>query len=376
MRRFALVLACAALAGGVTYAAAAPAPSNRELRAEIRDVMKDEERAWQLLAKKPPRFETAQLVLTRAREALLRLERQVPAAARDHLREAWRSDGNVLGWIEARRVEEGTFRNFTHAHGDKTQALSALLDSRPDAPQCGDGRDNDGDGLADNAFDSGCTSAKDATERSPLTCSLETSAAGVGGTCSGTFARVEIVLPRGGFDVTKPPTADLSAGCRYASERKLECVFRDGQANPRHRLRVRFRASADAMRGSRVTLLDFRNRRFRNRRAAAPQPPAPAFQVGTTATYVHRGSTSDVCVFVWTRPAQPPLRGSVTLSGAGGEQTKAFTTLGGEAKTLVRFTVAQRDRYVADVSLAGKTAQTAVSLGLAPTTSGEFSCLP
>lgn len=65
-------------------------------------------------------------------------------------------------------------------------------------------------------------------------------------------------------------------------------------------------------------------------------------------------------------------RGGVTLTGAGFEQTKAFTTLGGEAKTRVVFAVTERARYVADVTLAGKTAQAAASLGLAPTTSGEF----
>lgn len=109
--------------------------------------------------------------------------------------------------------------------------------------------------------------------------------------------------------------------------------------------------------------------------AGTKPPPTSAFQLGAYATYNHGASgKSNVCVFVWTTPGQPPLRGGVTLTGPAGEQTKAFTTLGGDKRTRVVFTVTERARYVADVVLAGKTAQAAASLGLAPTTSGEFAC--
>jgi len=374
-----LSASCAVAADGAT----APTPGVQ--RAIIAEAIADEEHAWKLLARWPdPKFGAARLRLVRALNALRDVRPSVTdVGARISLDRAISTEIRAIAALDGRDAARA--RDLLYAANfEKGNARWWLTQPPLRAQECADRRDNDGDGLVDGAFDSGCSSHADGTERSDPTCSVATRSRGrevaLDGTCSGPYGRVVVELDGGGaFDGAHRPAADGAAVCGYVSERRLECVFRAGTATRGHRIRLRFRLMADSPAPTRIRISDFRDRPFALSRRTAPAssaPPSGAFQVGAIATYAHGTASSNVCVFVWTVPGQPPLRGGVTLAGPSGRQTKAFTTLGGERKTRVVFTVTERVRYVATVVLAAKTAQAAVSLGQAPTLSGDFACPP
>ena len=117
----------------------------------------------------------------------------------------------------------------------------------------------------DARYESGCTSAKDASEGSPLTCSLGSGLAGglsqVKGSCSGTFAKIELAAPQGvTFDTKRMPVATQAEVCRYSSPRRLECLMADGVANPRHVVNVRFKLAKGSASRLRALIRDFAGR--------------------------------------------------------------------------------------------------------------------
>ncbi|MEX2644680.1 MAG: hypothetical protein WD249_00290 [Gaiellaceae bacterium] len=143
----------------------------------------------------------------------------------------------------------------------KRKAMSYLQPRRASGPQCADGKDNDRDGLVDAGYDSGCTNARDGTEGSALTCKLGLTQNGldaaINGTCSGPFGGVDLSAP---LDTSVTPTAEFAVGCGYVSESKLECLMKDGPANPRHLVRVRLRLKSVSLSGLRVLVKDLAGR--------------------------------------------------------------------------------------------------------------------
>jgi hypothetical protein len=158
---------------------------------------------------------------------------------------------------------------------------------RPGGSQCADGRDNDGDRLVDARYESGCTSTKDASEGSPLTCTLRSGTVGgsdqVKGSCSGTFAKIELAAPQGmTFDPMRMPVATQAELCRYPSPRRLECTMSDGAANPRHLIDLRFRLRNGSASRLRALIRDFAGR-ARTLAVAPPQPGRMTADLAITA---------------------------------------------------------------------------------------------
>jgi hypothetical protein len=112
------------------------------------------------------------------------------------------------------------------------------------APQCSDGRDNDGDGLVDWRVDPGCTDARDDSEGTRLRCRLGHVRLGrsylIQGECSGPFATMTVDPPRGArLDGDPKPEVENAHRCRSVNGR-LVCAMEDGAANRRHAVRAGF----------------------------------------------------------------------------------------------------------------------------------------
>lgn len=283
------VAALAALATAVTAAlipaagtTAAPEPSISALRDELVAAIADERRALELLAKEPPRDRAAELALDRS---IARLDRiadglqslSLPPYVRSSVRAASGLDNQATGRLPPfnQAVREIAIDEIEQALYEKNQVRGVLIPPpRSGASQCADGRDNDGDQLVDARYESGCTSTKDASEGSPLTCTLDSGSNQVQGSCSGTFAKIELVAPRGvTFDTERMPVAAQSQLCRYSSPQRLECLMSDGAANPRHVVNVGFKLRTGSASRLRALIRDFAGRA--RTWPVAPSKPAP-----------------------------------------------------------------------------------------------------
>ncbi|MEX0673428.1 MAG: hypothetical protein WD067_01565 [Gaiellaceae bacterium] len=245
-------MAAALIVAFVPSAVAAPGPSLGVMRAKLADALEDEVRANRLLLRSPPRTGTARLLLERSLGTLRELRGPAGSPpgnshAANRIDHAIANDIRALAGISSGRRYDA-FYGLSRAFDFKRAALGFLQTPRPAAPQCADGRDNDGDGTVDAAFDSGCASSKDGTERSPLAFRFEVTRDGlvatIEGATSGPISRLQITVPSGSvLDTTQPPQVGFSLGCRYLSARQLDCLMKDGRANPRHRVfaRLRFR---------------------------------------------------------------------------------------------------------------------------------------
>ena len=269
---------------------AAPELDRRELVRELQAAYADELRVWGLLNKRPPRIDTARIFLMRshARLSEIRKDSSLPTSFKKAVNDAREADVDVL--VELLAPNPSKAKEFIEkALQAKARALGALIPPRGSgAPQCADGRDNDGDGTRDARYDSGCTNAKDGSEGSSLTCSLGLSPGGgahvIKGTCSGAFFKIEISAPAGAeFDTKRTPAVDHERVCYYASERRLDCVMGDGVANPRHAVSavLRYREGLPASR-PRVRIEDFRGRgrTWTPSQKPAPPPAEPPFSLG------------------------------------------------------------------------------------------------
>lgn len=309
------VVAAAALATAIaavlvpsaaTTAAPEPSPAElRELRFKLADAIVDEERALELLRKKPPRPGTARLALNRAEGVLRDMLASGSFPGSDAVDSAAIVDRDAvsrLDFPEPGGRFGGAEYSIKTALAHKATAMAMLQQpARAQGPQCSDRVDNDGDGTVDARHDSGCSSAKDATENSALTCSLGytagTPVSVVQGTCSGPFANLELTAPTGVvFDTGASPIVDYARACRYASPRKLECVMSDGVANPRHRVRARFRYKSSSTLRPRVLIRDFAGR-GRTWPVAAAQAPGAAGYLRFKLSYTHEG-LSHVCASI------------------------------------------------------------------------------
>lgn len=243
---------------------AGPGQSPGALRALLAEAIADEKRALELLAKVPPRAGTAQLRVERSVETLEEIleAESLPDTARDAIRSARADD---LAAIRSIRAQDSAFW-ITEALQSKEAAMALLRQPRvARGPQCADGKDNDGDGLVDARHDSGCTDRADGSERSRLALRLELTTTGpaatIEGATSGPISKIEIALPPpSAFDTARQPAVGSSPLCRFRSARRLECLTRDGAANPRHVVTARFWLTNGSPSELRVLVRDFAGR--------------------------------------------------------------------------------------------------------------------
>ena len=309
MRARRLVLTSVAVVAVLVPSSATTAdrPSAGVLRAKLAGAIAAEKRALVLLAKKPPRTRTAELALQESRAQLRELLgfggwRSLEPVLRD----AENGDRLAAHFLTDPGGDYGVeLAQFWIADAlEHKSVLMASLNQPATAtgPQCADRRDNDGDGTIDARHDSGCSSAKDGTERSSLTCSLGYTAGTpisvLQGTCSGPFEKIQVIAPAGtAFDTGSPALVEHARACRYASPQKLECVMSDGVANPRHVVRGRFRFRKRSALRPRVLIRDFAGR-GRTWPVAPSQTPPDAAHLRFRLTYSHAGSSSFVCASI------------------------------------------------------------------------------
>jgi hypothetical protein len=311
-----LVLTAAAIVAVLLPSAATtatPDPKYAVQRAKLADAIAEEKRALALLGKSPPRTRTAKLALERSAGLLNEILESgpLPTGVAGSLGEAARGDSRAARDLsrdrppdsDAGRAAIRAAELETEAALDqKAVAASAL--AQPAAPegsvQCADRIDNDGDGLIDARFDSGCTSARDGGEGGALTCSLgytsSASASVVQGTCTGAFAKLELDAPVGiAFDVRTMPSVQHAQACHYVTPSRLECAMSNGVENPRHVVSARFRLRQRSVSAPRVFVRDFGRRgRFWATRAQAQQS---AGYLRFRLSYTHVG-LSHVCASI------------------------------------------------------------------------------
>jgi hypothetical protein len=289
---------------------ATPDPKYAVQRAKLADAIAEEKRALALLKRSPPRTRTAKLALERSAALLNEILASGPlstgvagslgAAARVDLQAARDLSGDRRPDSDAGRAAIRAAELGTEAALDQ-KAVAALVLAQPAAPQgnvqCADRIDNDGDGLIDARFDSGCTSGRDGGEQGALTCSLgytgDTSVS-VQGTCTGPFAKLELNAPVGvAFDVRTMPAVQHAQACHYVTPRRLECAMSDGVANPRHVVNARFRFTRPARTAPQIFVRDYRRRGRAYRAARAQAGGYLRFRL----SYTHTGR-SHVCASI------------------------------------------------------------------------------
>jgi len=313
---------------------AAPELDRRELVRELQAAYADELRVWGLLNKRPPRIDTARIFLMRshARLSEIRKDSSLPTSFKKAVNDAREADVDVL--VELLAPNPSKAKEFIEkALQAKARALGALIPPRGSgAPQCADGRDNDGDGTRDAPYDSGCTNAKDGSEGSPLTCSLGYEARGglyvVQGTCSGPFFKLVIsARPGAKFDTKRPLAASHARVCDFLL-RKVDCIMGDGAANPRHAVSARWHeiGVVPAARPLTVTTIDFggARRTWVLSPEPAPPPAEPPFSLGPSPvaaviTYTNgTGGCPVVTSFVIDAQFFAPGKGTLTITDGTG----------------------------------------------------------
>lgn len=269
---FILVVAGLLLATGGS-AALVPVETRTQALLEIQAANEDEERAEALLRKNPPRLKSA-------------LERTERAAQRLRVVAGYLSTAAGGGAAESLVTRAAAYDNRAGAslyYGNPEDALEDLGNARvlkrqalelvrklpgSIAPsQCADGRDNDGDALADAKDDPGCTSDRDARESSPFSCALSSRIVSgrlvVEGACSGAFSEFDVTLLdsqlNGRYDVKNAPS------CGAPRPTGFRCSTKDGLQNPQHLVDVRISTtSAEKTQRVRVRLFDRKKRRIAN----------------------------------------------------------------------------------------------------------------
>ena len=250
----------------VPLGAAAPAPKLDDLQDDVLGAISAEKNALDELDAEPRRVEDALEELARAQKYLRRaigrakglsLVQFVPP-----LEDALALDGTAvsrLGSVLESRDAGRSVRDALELKQEVRYGVREIFRGQKDedAPQCADGRDNDGDRLVDAVGDTGCTSRADGTERSPFTCDLDVTSTSVGGSCSGPFGAVEIRLPAGAsFDTDRAPATRGAHACEFETDRRLECTVAGVYTNPGHVVRVGWRTEKPGPYRPEVTFRD------------------------------------------------------------------------------------------------------------------------
>lgn len=277
MRRIAVTVLLVGLLGGTAGAAPAP-PGRTEAVSELNAAIEDERRALALLRKTPPRLETAYWRIVSARARLRHVSdfastAALPRQVEEDLERARSADdlaqmAIVDVWAKIREDARPAEAALEEALRRKTRALPLLQTAAAPTgtPQCSDGKDNDRDGVVDWKLESGCTSARDVREQSPLSCDVQSRILSgrlvVSGSCSGAFSEIEFrllggVRLNGRYDVMHAPAcgAPTTAGAR--------CSTKDGAANPKHLVDARFTTtSRDPLQRVQLRFFDIRKRQI------------------------------------------------------------------------------------------------------------------
>jgi hypothetical protein len=278
MWRFSAGLVAAALAVGAASAAPVPVQTRTQAIAELNAAIEDERRAIELLKKDPPHLRAARERIYRSGDRVSGvydfLSGIPDAAAGQNALGGARADDYAAGHLLPTHYgprPKGLPRAIEfleRALLRKRAALPFVQDARtpPAAAQCSDGKDNDGDGIADWTTEPGCSSARDVRESSPFVCGLgSTIVTGrivVRGSCSGAFSEVEFMLLddvqlNGRWDVMHAPS------CSQAPPRSVRCRTKSGPQNPGRLVDGRFATtSKDPLQRVQLRFFDVRKRQI------------------------------------------------------------------------------------------------------------------
>jgi hypothetical protein len=280
------VLVALGILAGVA-GAAAPPPGRTQALSALAQAIEDEQFAPERLRRTPPRWKTAHtrlyfvpsnlwpVVQYASTVGAAQTERDLETARQDD----WFAEDQILRALGERPYDlDEAIRRLERALKLKRAALATLRTAAAPAatPQCGDGKDNDGDGIVDWTLDSGCTSERDVREGTRLTCDVATSMRSgrlaVGGACSGPFAEVEATLLdgvrlNGRFD------AAHATACSPPKPAAVRCRTKTGAQNPRHLLDLRIATTSRSAR-QRVRLRFFDSRRRQVGRLELPRAGA------------------------------------------------------------------------------------------------------
>jgi hypothetical protein len=270
MRPLLLAVAAALAFGAVGSAAPVPVETRTGALFELRDAIKEEREAIAFLKRDPPQLERARTRIWRSQSRLYGIADYLSTTPESELELMMGGAGaddtaaaTVIPWTHPDpKGIEATLFYLERALKVKLEAQPRLRTSLPPTtktPQCSDGKDNDGDGITDWTLEPGCSSARDARERSPFRCALGSEqAAGrlaVTGSCTGTFSEVEFTFLdglqlNGRFDVKHAPS------CSPPTPTRARCKTKNGAQNPGRLIDARFTTTPQEP-GQRVQLRFF-----------------------------------------------------------------------------------------------------------------------
>lgn len=182
----------------------------------------------------------------------------------------------------------------------------------PAGPQCSDGIDNDRDGIVDWIREPGCSSAKDPSERTPLSCeadsAMRSGRLSITGECSGAFSKVEYrlldgVQLNGRYDVQHAPA------CAAPTATRVRCTAKEADRNPKHMFSAQLSTtSKDPKQRAEVRFVDAKGRVAATAAvgSATPKPSDLSVQATVTPTF-SEGETARIRVVVRNAgPARSP----------------------------------------------------------------------
>jgi hypothetical protein len=286
------VVAVAAVAALITGAAWSAAPEPIETRTqallELQAAIEDEQRALELLRKSPPRIDSAS---ARIRSSMERLQgvngflSRTPGA--DKVEQALNraSDADAVAeqghlwdyrYNQSIKAVKKAIKALESALGIKRNAQTEVRRAQPSpaVAQCSDGKDNDGDGIADWTDEPGCTSSRDVRESSPLTCVIGSTIASsrlvLSGSCTGAFSELEVTLLdgvtlNGGYDIAHAPS------CGPPTPTGFRCSTKNGAQNPGHRVDLKLTTTSPDRR-QRVSLRFYNRKKRLVHRVVVPPP--------------------------------------------------------------------------------------------------------
>ena len=278
MRRYAAVLGAAALAVSTAGANPIPAETRAEAVENLKAAIVDEQRAIELLKKDPPHLRAARDRIRRSADLVSGVYdflSGVPnaAAGQDALGGARADDYAAEHLLPTHygprpRGLPRAIEFLERALLRKRAGLPFVQDAQPPpaVSQCSDGRDNDGDGIADWTAEPGCSSARDVRESSRFTCGVGSGLASgrlvVSGSCSGAFSEIEFTLLdgvqlNGRFDIMHAPS------CAPPTPTRVRCKTKSGPQNPGRLLDARFSTtSKDPLQRVQLRFFDVRKRQI------------------------------------------------------------------------------------------------------------------
>lgn len=269
MRWLALTAFAALVFGAAGSAKPVPVESRAAAILELAAALQEEREAVAFLKRDPPQAERARTRIWRSMDRMYGIREflsEIPGADAENLAGGAAADDYAAAVVVPRTVPdpkgvEATLFYLERAIVRKRALQPLVRAAKPPsaAPECSDGRDNDGDGLVDAKAEPGCSSAADARERSPFHCAvgsqLSSGRLALSGSCTGAFAEIEATLLddvqlNGRFDIQQAPS------CRPPEPERIRCTAKDGAQNPGHLVSMQL-ATTSKDPGQRVQLRFF-----------------------------------------------------------------------------------------------------------------------